>query len=68
MTPVNQEGSDISRMRAQNKVVEQAMREAAKEAVLAHKRLGLPIVVWRDGQVVWVPADELDFSDESQQP
>ena len=36
-----------------------AMRVAVRDALLAHKRDGDPIVVWRDGHVVWVPADEI---------
>ena len=36
-----------------------AMRAAVRDALLAHKRDGDPIVVWRDGHVVWVPADEI---------
>jgi hypothetical protein len=36
------------------------MKEATREAVLMHKKLGHPIVVWRDGKVVWVPPEEID--------
>jgi hypothetical protein len=36
-----------------------AMRAAVRDALLAHKRDGDPIVVWRDGHAVWVPADEI---------
>ena len=28
----------------------------------AHKRAGLPIVIYRDGKTVWVSADEIDAS------
>jgi len=35
------------------------MREAVNDAVVTHKRLGLPMVEWQDGKVVWVPADQL---------
>jgi len=36
-----------------------AMRAAVRDALLAHKRDGDPIVVWRDGHVVWVLAEEI---------
>lgn len=36
-----------------------ALKEAVAEAIAEHKRRGSPIVIWRDGEVVWVPADEI---------
>jgi len=36
-----------------------AMRLAVREALLRHKQAGVPAVVWRDGKVVWVPADAI---------
>lgn len=36
-----------------------AMREAVRRAIVEHKRLGLPIVVARDGQVVRIPPEEI---------
>jgi hypothetical protein len=41
-------------------LVERPLREAAARASIRHKRLGNPIVVWRDGQVVWIPAGEIE--------
>jgi hypothetical protein len=42
-------------------LVERALREAVTQALIRHKRLGTPIVVWRDGQVVWIPAEEIEI-------
>jgi hypothetical protein len=39
--------------------VEAAIRAAAQDAVRQHKRLGLPMVDYQDGAVVWIPADQL---------
>ncbi|HEY2415325.1 MAG TPA: hypothetical protein VGI40_23985 [Pirellulaceae bacterium] len=39
--------------------VTEAVREAGREARLKHKQLGVPIVVWRDGQVVEIPPEEI---------
>ena len=38
--------------------VSQALNEAAQDAVEVHRRAGLPLVDWRDGKVVLVPADD----------
>jgi hypothetical protein len=32
--------------------------------VLRHKKLGEPIVIWRDGKVVWVPPEEIEVPDD----
>ena len=42
-------------------LVERALREAVTQALIRHKRLGTPIVVWRDGKVVWIPAEEIEI-------
>jgi len=32
-------------------------------AILDHKRNGDPVVIWRDGQAAWLPADEIELDD-----
>lgn len=44
-----------------------AMREGVREALLRHKLLGQPIVVWRDGAVTWIPAEEIEIEDVEEQ-
>ncbi len=34
--------------------------QAAREAYARHKALGIPVVIWRDGQVVEVPPEEIE--------
>jgi hypothetical protein len=41
------------------KIVDRALREAVRGALLEHKRLGHEIVVWRDGKVMTLSADEI---------
>ena len=41
-----------------------ALRLAARDTLIAHKRDGDPIVVWEDGRVKWIPADEIVIPDE----
>jgi hypothetical protein len=36
-----------------------AMRQGVREALARHRKLGNPVAVWRDGRVVWIPADEI---------
>ena len=44
--------------------VEDCARLAAREAVLLHKKMGVPIVVMRDGKMVIVPPEEIVVDDE----
>ena len=39
---------------------EMALREAVAEVIEERRRAGEPVVTWRDGKVVLVPADELN--------
>jgi hypothetical protein len=39
----------------------EAIQLAGREAVARHKALGQSIVVWRDGKVVVVPAEEIEL-------
>ena len=36
-----------------------ALREAVAKTILDHKKTGDPIVVWKNGKVVWIPASQL---------
>ncbi len=51
-------GELAARLDAERIAIEQAMREAACEAVRRHQHAGQPLVVWQDGKVVLLPADE----------
>lgn len=54
----------ISDLLYDNERLLQAMEQAVRETVREHKLLGQPIVVWRDGQVVWVPPEEIEVAPE----
>ncbi len=51
---------DILRTLQQGELVEQALRDAARKAILEHKKEGIPLAMWRNGKVVWVSAEELE--------
>lgn len=40
-------------------LAEEALKKAVAEAIADHKRTGDPIVIWKDGEVVRVPADKI---------
>jgi predicted ABC-type ATPase len=42
-------------------LIEQALHKAAVQAMIRHKRLGNPVVVWRDGRIVWIPPGEIQM-------
>jgi hypothetical protein len=51
---------DIKAIFLDGSKIDAAIRKAAKNAILAHKREGLPVPIWKDGKTVWVPAEELE--------
>lgn len=38
---------------------EKAMKAAVAKTIRDHARTGDPVVIWRNGKVVWVPAGQL---------
>ncbi len=40
-------------------LVNEAIEDAVARAVEEHRRLGNPIAISRDGQVVWIPPEEI---------
>jgi hypothetical protein len=57
-----------SELLAQTKAVEAAVQQAVQDALRLHKRAGNPVAEWRDGRVVWVPADQIQLEDETAVP
>ncbi|HTU23869.1 MAG TPA: hypothetical protein VMF30_00640 [Pirellulales bacterium] len=53
----------LEQILAEGEAVEAAVREAVREALLMHKRLGNPVATWENGQVVWIPADQIPVDD-----
>ena len=44
---------------AEGTLIDKALKQAVREAILQHKRAGNPIVVWRDGKMVWLKPEEI---------
>lgn len=50
---------DVTEQLADTARVTEGVRQAGRDARLRHKQLGVPIVVWRDGQIVEIPPEEI---------
>lgn len=46
--------------------VTRAIGRAVRAAILDHKRTGDPIAEWKDGKVVWTPADQIELPPEDE--
>jgi hypothetical protein len=42
-----------------HRLIETGVKEAIAKAIERHKRLGESIAIWRDGQVVIIPPEEI---------
>ena len=59
-TERNASGSDLEAIYDDKEKIHAALVEGVRDARRWHKRMGLPIVEWRDGKVVWITADEIE--------
>jgi hypothetical protein len=57
------EPKDVRSIMLDGTAIQRALRESWFKAMDRHKRLGNPVVVWRDDQVVWIPAEEIEIPD-----
>jgi hypothetical protein len=55
------EPKDVRSIMLDGTAIQRALRESWLKAMDRHKRLGNPIVVWRDGKIVWIPAEEIQI-------
>lgn len=55
---------DIAALMREGSQIDAAIRKAARIALLAHKREGLPVPVWENGRTVWIAPDEIVVPDE----
>ena len=39
--------------------ITQALAQGVRDALLKHKQAGNPVVVWRDGKIVWLKPEEI---------
>lgn len=42
-------------------LIDEALKQGVRDAMLRHKEAGLPVVIYRDGKTVWVKPEDLGF-------
>ena len=47
----------------EGKRVEAAVRESLRQVRILHKKMGVPLVGWRDGQMVSIPPEEIEIDE-----
>lgn len=52
----------IDEIFAEGTLIDRALQQGVQDALLRHKQLGNPIVVWRDGKIVWLKPEEIPVS------
>ena len=50
----------VKRRVTENQRIDDALNLAAQDAVEDHRKAGLPLAVWKGGQVVWIQPDEVE--------
>lgn len=50
---------DIGKIIAEGTQIDEAVKQAVKEAVLKHKLAGNSIVAMKDGQMVWLKPEDI---------
>jgi hypothetical protein len=59
-----QEGNGLDLRTATGHEINEAMKKGVFAALRRHKEAGVPIVVWKNGQIVEIPAEEIRIPDE----
>ena len=42
-------------------LIDKALQQGVRDAVLRHKRDGLPMVIYREGKAVWIKPEDLSL-------
>jgi hypothetical protein len=57
---MNREPKDIQKIFREGTLIDEALNLAVRDAVQLHKEKCLPMVVWRDGKIVWISPEEAE--------
>lgn len=55
---------DIAAILREGTQIDTAIQKAARIALLAHKREGRPVPMWKDSKTVWIPPEEIEIPDD----
>jgi len=61
---IERDERDIEQIMGEGDPVDRAIVAAHAEAVRRHRRSGVPMVIWRDGRVVELSAEEIPITGE----
>lgn len=56
---------DMAAIFREGTLIKKALAAGVREALRRHKQAGCPIVVWRNGKTVWIPADKIKVPGEN---
>jgi hypothetical protein len=59
--------STLDELFEDGRAIDEALKEAARDARRLHKALGNSMATWKDGQVVWVRPEDINIDDDSDQ-
>ncbi len=62
MTVKEEHKDRISEAFADPEKITQALIKGVREALLKHKQAGNPVVVWKNGKIVWLKPEEIPVS------
>ena len=60
MVPEDVQERSIEDVFADEEAITGALKKAVRAALIEHKKLGHPIVVWENGKIVWIPPEEIE--------
>ena len=43
----------------EGRLIDEALEKGVRDAILRHKREGLPVVIYRDGKSVWIRPEDI---------
>ena len=53
---------DIRRIFVEDRhLIDAALKEGVRDAMIRHKKEGLPVVIYRDGKTVWIKPEDLGY-------
>jgi hypothetical protein len=54
-------GADLNRIFVEEgHLIDEALKKGVRDAIIRHKKEGLPVVICRNGDIVWARPEELD--------
>ena len=59
MKTIDVETDEMGQRIADRDLIEKAVRQGTRAALIRHKRKGVPVVVSRDGKMVKLPAEQI---------